>query len=140
MFSCSLLGPRGSDRKTGQKVVAIIGDGAMTEGMAYEALNHAGQIEANLLVIYNDNNMSISPNVGSLNADSANGSENLPGFFKALGCGYSGPVDGHDLQGLLDILQQESEKNGVRVLHVKTLKGKGYAPAEADLLLSLIHI
>ena len=123
-----------SQRKTGQKVVAIIGDGAMTEGMAYEALNHAGQIEANLLVIYNDNNMSISPNVGSLNADSANGSENLPGFFKALGCGYSGPVDGHDLQGLLDILQQESEKNGVRVLHVKTLKGKGYAPAEADLL------
>jgi len=121
-------------RKTGQKVVAVVGDGAITEGMAYEALNHAGQIDANLLIIYNDNNMSISPNVGSLNADSANGSENLPGFFNALGCAYKGPVDGHDLPALLEILHQESEKDGVRVLHVKTLKGKGYAPAEADSL------
>lgn len=119
-------------RNTGQKVIAVIGDGAMTEGMAYEALNHAGQIDTDLLVIYNDNNMSISPNVGSLNADSANGSEHLPGFFKALGGSYSGPIDGHDLPALLKALQHESEQNGVRVLHVKTEKGKGYAPAEVD--------
>ncbi len=121
-----------SQRETGQRVVAVIGDGALTEGMAFEALNHAGTLDIDLLIVYNDNNMSISPNVGSLNADSQAGSEKLPGFFHALGCDYSGPVDGHDVPGLLEALQRESKRSGVRVLHVKTIKGKGYEPAEKD--------
>ena len=121
-----------SSRKTGQKVIAVIGDGAITEGMAFEALNHGGQVDADLLVIYNDNNMSISPNVGSLNQESVNGNENMPGFFKALGCEYSGPIDGHDVPALLAALRAEKDKTGVRVLHILTKKGKGYEPAEKD--------
>ncbi len=150
--------------------VAVIGDGAMTAGMAFEALNHAGAMEnisdPNLLVILNDNDMSISPNVGALSnhftrllsgslfssvkASSKKVLENLPPvlelakrteehvkgmitpgtLFEELGFNYFGPVDGHDLNALIPILQNITQQSGPRLLHVRTQKGKGYFPAE----------
>ena len=88
-----------------RKAVAIIGDGALTAGMAYEALNNAGASDCNLLVILNDNDMSFE---------------------------YTGPVDGHNLDDLVDTLQSLYNKPGPQFLHVVTRKGKGYAKAEAD--------
>lgn len=119
-------------QKTSQKVVAVIGDGAMTEGMAFEALNHASTTKANMLVVYNDNNMSISPNVGALNWGSMEGADNMADFFKSLGCSYSGPVDGHNVIDLVKAMQTEAAQPGIRVLHVLTRKGKGYQAAEED--------
>ena len=146
--------------------VAIIGDGAMTAGMAFEALNHAGDSDANLLVILNDNDMSISPNVGALSnhlTKLLSGNlfstireggkkvlENIPPalelarrteehvkgmvapgtLFEELGFNYFGPVDGHDLDTLIPVLQNINQQSGPRLLHVKTQKGKGYFPAE----------
>jgi 1-deoxy-D-xylulose-5-phosphate synthase len=118
------------------KAVAIIGDGALTAGMAYEALHHAGGIRANLLVVLNDNGMSISENVGALAdtlARSDNGTEtSLPEFFETLGFQYAGPVDGHDLEALLATLRHERSTVGPRLLHVRTRKGAGYERAEAE--------
>ena len=155
---------RGEERK----VVAIIGDGAMTAGMAFEALNHAGDLDANLLVILNDNDMSISENVGamsnyfakvlsgSLYSSVREGSKKVlskmpsvwelaqraeehfkgmvvPGtLFEELGFNYIGPVDGHDLPGLIKTLGNIRRLSGPQFLHVVTRKGKGYAPAEEN--------
>lgn len=120
------------DRKT----VAVIGDGALTAGLAYEALNHAGMLSADLLVILNDNGMSISPNVGALsnhlNRLASNAADSEPSLFAALGFTYYGPVDGHDLPALIEKLQELRGIAGPRLLHVVTQKGRGYAPAEAD--------
>ncbi|MDO8350022.1 MAG: 1-deoxy-D-xylulose-5-phosphate synthase [Gallionella sp.] len=157
----------GSERRA----VAIIGDGAMTGGMAFEALNNAGAMDANLLVILNDNDMSISRPVGALNnylarlmsgrfyAAMRRGSEKvLKGMppvlefakraeehvkgmvtpstmFEEFGFNYIGPVDGHDLDALLDTLGNIRELEGPQFLHVVTQKGKGYALAEEDCLL-----
>ena len=151
-----------------RKVVAVIGDGAMTAGMAFEALNHAGDVRPNMLVILNDNEMSISENVGALNNHLArllSGSfyssireggkkvlsglppikelakrteEHLKGmvipgtFFEELGFNYIGPIDGHDIDTLVDTLHNMRHLNGPQLLHVKTTKGKGYEPAEKD--------
>ncbi|HEX7325305.1 MAG TPA: 1-deoxy-D-xylulose-5-phosphate synthase, partial [Rhodanobacteraceae bacterium] len=119
-----------------RKVVAVIGDGAITGGMAYEALNHAGGAHANLLVVLNDNGMSISANVGALDhtlarlrAGSGDTAPATPPFAE-LGFAYSGPVDGHDLPALLRALRAIKDVPGPRLLHVVTTKGKGYAPAE----------
>ena len=117
----------------GERTVAIIGDGALSAGMAWEALNHAGASNADLLVVLNDNGMSISPNVGALCRTFAG---KTPGsaaeLFTALGFSYSGPVDGHDLPALLAALGAQRALRGPRLLHVMTEKGHGYAPAEAD--------
>ncbi len=105
--------------------IAVIGDGAMTAGMAFEALHHAGSLSLdnlNLLVIVNDNDMSISPNVGVLSAQ----------LFKELGFHYTGPVDGHDISQLVRVLSQLKRQTGPQLLHVKTVKGKGYDKAEAS--------
>jgi 1-deoxy-D-xylulose-5-phosphate synthase len=154
-----------------RRAVAIIGDGAMTGGMAFEALNNAGAMDANLLVILNDNDMSISRPVGALNnylarlmsgrfyAAMRRGSEKvLKGMppmlefakraeehvkgmvtpstmFEEFGFNYIGPVDGHDLDALLDTLGNIRELEGPQFLHVVTQKGKGYALAEEDCLL-----
>ncbi len=121
-----------------QHTVAVIGDGAMTAGMAFEALNHAAHTGANLLVILNDNEMSISRNEGGLATHLARTvKQKLDGpasadLFKALEFGYSGPVDGHNFSLLLPALQQALESEGPQLLHVITRKGKGFAPAEAD--------
>ena len=150
--------------------VAIIGDGGMTGGMAFEAMNHAGALDANLLVVLNDNEMSISPNVGALSnylarvlsskfySSMREGSKHIlsrsmpgvwelarraeehvkgmvaPGtLFEELGFNYIGPIDGHDLDLLIDTLRNLRElPPGPRFLHVVTKKGKGYLPAEQD--------
>jgi 1-deoxy-D-xylulose-5-phosphate synthase len=112
---------------SGLRAVAIIGDGAMTSGMAFEGLNHAGELQLPLKVVFNDNGMSIAPNVGGLsrNAQSRH-------YFEALGLEYRGPVDGHDLDALVPALEALRDSNRPTVLHVRTCKGKGFAPAEAD--------
>ncbi|HEX7370800.1 MAG TPA: 1-deoxy-D-xylulose-5-phosphate synthase [Rhodanobacteraceae bacterium] len=116
-------------------VVAVIGDGAITGGMAYEALNHAGGSAANLLVVLNDNGMSISENVGGLNRSLAHlrdGDVSVRGIapFTELGFSYAGPVNGHNLPALLAALRAAKARRGPQLLHVVTTKGKGYAPAE----------
>jgi 1-deoxy-D-xylulose-5-phosphate synthase len=110
-----------------QRAVAVIGDGAATAGMAFEALNHAGQLGANLRVVFNDNGMSIAPNVGGLHR-----SGRVKDYAEALGLGYAGPVDGHDLPALIAALSRLRAARGPALLHVRTRKGKGYAPAESD--------
>lgn len=121
-----------------RKSVAVIGDGAMTAGMAFEALNHAGHTGANLLVILNDNDMSISRNEGGLatylakNLRNRQAGATTAALFEALAFEYTGPVDGHDFEQLLPALQQVLKRPGPQFLHVMTRKGKGYAPAEAD--------
>jgi 1-deoxy-D-xylulose-5-phosphate synthase len=158
---------QGSERRT----VAVIGDGAMSGGMAFEALNNAGAMEANLLVILNDNDMSISHPVGALNnylarlmsgrfyAAMRRGSEKvlkgmppvlefakraeehfkgmvIPGtLFEEFGFNYIGPIDGHDLDVLLDTLGNIRKLSGPQFLHIVTQKGKGYPLAEEDCLL-----
>ena len=158
-------------RGSGERAVAIIGDGAMTGGMAFEALNNAGAMDANLLVILNDNDMSISRPVGALNnyfarlmsgrfyAAMRRGSEKvlkgmppvlefakrteehlkgmmMPGtLFEEFGFNYIGPIDGHDIDVLLDTLANIRKLEGPQFLHIVTQKGKGYDKAEADCLL-----
>jgi 1-deoxy-D-xylulose-5-phosphate synthase len=157
---------------TGQdyNVIAVIGDGAMSAGMAYEAMNNAGAMNSRLIVILNDNNMSIAPPVGALSAylaRLASGqayrtvrqsvrqlAHHLPPFleqranaveeyarglvtggtlFEELGFYYIGPIDGHNFEHLLPVLQNIRDiKTGPILVHVVTEKGKGYAPAEAS--------
>jgi 1-deoxy-D-xylulose-5-phosphate synthase len=121
-----------------RKIVAVVGDGAITGGMAYEALNHAGGAQPDMLVVLNDNGMSISENVGGLDrtlarlrAGEAGESGPRPeALFEELGFAYSGPVNGHDLPQLLAALRTVKDRRGPQLLHVVTTKGKGYPPAE----------
>ena len=150
------------------KAIAIIGDGAMTAGMAFEGLNNAGDSKNNILVILNDNDMSISKNVGALNnylaklmsgnlygsikrsskavlsaippmLEFAKRAEEhmkgmvIPGtLFEEFGFNYIGPIDGHDLNALVDTLNNLKALQGPQLLHVATQKGFGYEPAETD--------
>ena len=116
-----------------RKFVAVIGDGAMTAGMAFEALDHAGDLSANLLVVLNDNGMSISENVGGLakRLEKRGDGVSVPSsMFEELGFNYTGPIDGHDIPKLLEVLHVLKAQQGPQLLHVITTKGKGYAPAE----------
>ena len=134
-----------------RRVVAVIGDGGITAGMAYEALNHAGALGLDLLVVLNDNDMSISENVGALRDHAARllagrgidaphgrrpageGPQAPAGaLFETLGFRYHGPVDGHDLDALTGALDRLKDASGPQFLHVITVKGKGFEPAEAD--------
>jgi len=151
-----------------RKVVAVIGDGAITGGMAFEALAHAGHERPNMLVILNDNQMSIGHNTGGLATYFAKiwasrtytalreGSKKIlehmrgawdlakkteehmkgmvaPGtMFEELGWHYIGPLDGHDLPQLVSALKVMAELKGPQFLHIRTIKGKGFAPAERD--------
>lgn len=154
------------------EVVAIIGDGALTGGMAFEALNHIGHEKKKMMVILNDNEMSIAPNVGAMHnylnklrsdrnylrakdeveqflkkipAIGGKLAKTVERFkdslkymmvsgilFEELGFTYLGPVDGHDIEGLIDIFTQAKNVNGPVLVHVLTTKGKGYTPAEED--------
>jgi 1-deoxy-D-xylulose-5-phosphate synthase len=107
--------------------VAILGDGAATSGMSFEALNHAGHLGADMRVVFNDNGMSIAPSISGLKktGDARN-------YFESLGFRYLGPIDGHDLDELLPALEELRDSTGPTVLHARTQKGHGYAPAEAD--------
>lgn len=110
--------------------IAIVGDGALSGGMVYEALNNAGISGTNLLVIINDNNIGIDPNAGALNHFLSSLYQGENNFFTDLGFEYQGPVDGHNLTELLNAFSESAKKNIPRIIHVKTIKGKGYEPAE----------
>jgi 1-deoxy-D-xylulose-5-phosphate synthase len=116
-------------------VIAVIGDSAMSAGMAYEAVNNAGHLGSRLLVILNDNDMSIAPATGALNKHlnelaATNSSEHT--LFQKLGMKHIGPVDGHDVVALVEALQQIRDGAAEPVLlHIRTQKGKGYVPAES---------
>ncbi|MBJ6727690.1 1-deoxy-D-xylulose-5-phosphate synthase [Geomesophilobacter sediminis] len=152
------------------RVISVIGDGSLTGGMAFEALNQAGHLRKNLIVVLNDNEMSISRNVGALSSfisrkmtggyyrslkkeieglltgipaiggnilHFAKKAENsLKGFltpgtlFEALGFEYVGPINGHDLEAMVGILENVKQIEGPILVHVMTKKGKGYGPAE----------
>lgn len=159
--------------KSDAKVVAVIGDGAMTGGLAFEGLNNAGATDTDLVVILNDNRISIDPNVGALHEylariSSSDGWNTLkddvwafferlkgmgggtlqkvasrvedgvkaaitPGMlFEALGFRYIGPIDGHEVKSLAKRLKEVRNLRGPILLHVTTVKGKGFAPAEED--------
>ena len=158
--------------KSDQKIVSIIGDGAMTGGMAFEAMNNAGALQSDMLVILNDNNMSIDPNVGALKEylaeittsktfnkmrdeiydllghlkgagekmrkaasklERAMTAAITPGaLFQALGFKYYGPVDGHNVDALRRHLEDLKTVGGPKLLHIVTIKGKGFAPAERE--------
>ena len=153
--------------------IAVIGDGAMTAGLAFEAMNHAGAAKSNLLIILNDNCMSIDPNVGALKeyltdittshtynkvkddvwkllgklpvgkAFSRSMAQKLTdglkgmvsssaNLFEALNLRYFGPIDGHNVNKLIDTLKDLKDISGPKILHIKTVKGKGYGLAEKD--------
>ena len=150
-------------------VVSVIGDGALTGGMAYEALNNAARMDTNFIIILNDNNMSISENVGGVSRylnnirtsnayldikdgiyDAIRGTRYgdgvvtgvrrvknslkqlvIPGmWFEDIGITYLGPVDGHDVSGLVRVIREAKRRRNCVLIHVMTQKGKGYGPAE----------
>lgn len=150
-------------------VVSVIGDGSLTGGMAYEALNNASKLTTNFIIVLNDNNMSISENVGGMSkylnsirtADTYLGLKenvfntlmNVPGgegmvkrirkvkgtvksmvvpgmFFEDMGITYLGPVDGHNVKAIMEVLADAKRCKGPVLVHVNTKKGKGYLPAE----------
>jgi len=160
---------------TGETVVAIIGDGALTGGLAFEAINNAGQLKSNFIVILNDNEMSIAPNVGAMNkylgtlrskplfnaareavkdilghipfGDTArkalstaeeagmrfvSSEPKTAVIFEEMGFRYIGPIDGHDYDSLVDVITNARKIQGPVLLHVSTVKGKGFEPAELD--------
>lgn len=152
------------------KVVAVLGDGALTGGMAFEALNNAGRLKTNMIIVLNDNNMSISENVGGLanylaklrtsshytgfKENMENTLSMMPGvgkalveklkrskdavkyfmlpsmFFEDMGLTYIGPIDGHNIEQMMDAFEAASRAKKAVVVHVLTRKGKGYRPAE----------
>jgi 1-deoxy-D-xylulose-5-phosphate synthase len=119
----------------GRQHIAVIGDASIASGMAFEGLNHAGVTDTNLLVILNDNAIGIDPSVGALKRYLTNvkkGTAREENIFEALNFNYFGPVDGHDLPALLEILERIKHIEGPKFLHVITTKGKGLAQAEAD--------
>jgi 1-deoxy-D-xylulose-5-phosphate synthase len=109
------------------RVVAVVGDGALTGGVAYEALNNLGVHGEDVLVVLNDNGRSYAPTVSRLAEPGA-----AARFFTSLGLDYVGTVDGHDLTALDAALRDASARRGPLVVHVRTCKGRGYRPAEAD--------
>ena len=122
--------------EAGKHHIAVIGDASIASGMAFEGLNHAGVTNANLLVILNDNAIGIDPSVGALKEYLTKArvgykpaSDNI---IEALNFKYFGPVDGHDLEGLLKVLREMKEIKGPKFLHVITKKGKGLKKAEED--------
>ena len=123
------LGMAEAMRRAGrpERVVAILGDGAATAGMAFEGLNHAGALGANLKIVFNDNGMSIAPNVGGLSR-----ALSPRPYFETLGLRVIGPVDGHDMRELLAGLEVLRDAGMAAVLHVRTRKGQGFPPAESD--------
>ncbi len=161
--------------KENRKIIALIGDGGLTGGMALEALNHLGHIQKNVLIILNDNDMSISENVGgysqymkriketyfykdikkkidwiedkldmvpldpklmnlitSVKQVAKDKLENPGIVFEKLGINYSGPIDGHDVQAVINALNKVKDLEAPHILHLITTKGKGYTPAEED--------
>ena len=113
--------------------IAVIGDASIASGMAFEALNQAGNLEVNMLIILNDNSMGIDPNVGALNEHFKNlKKNNITSIFELLNIDYSGVIDGHNLDKIISELQRLKVKKGVKLLHIQTVKGKGLIKAEEN--------
>lgn len=116
--------------------IAVIGDASIASGMAFEGLNHAGVTDADLLVILNDNAIGIDPSVGALKnyltavKEGKNPKQN--NMIKSLNFDYSGPIDGHDIEGLITELERLKKVKGPKFLHIITTKGKGLQQAEED--------
>ena len=113
--------------------IAVIGDASIASGMAFEGLNHAGVTDANLLVVLNDNAIGIDPSVGALKQYLTNVKKNTAredNVFEALNFNYSGPVDGHNLEEVISVLQKLKSQKGPKFLHLITTKGKGLPLAE----------
>lgn len=113
--------------------ISVIGDGALAEGIALEALNHISQTNVNHLIIINDNGFAISPGSGAIHQNLKNlsmqpNSEN--NLFKSLGYKYSGPLDGHDLNSLIKEFENYKAHGGQKIVHIITEKGKGFLPAK----------
>jgi 1-deoxy-D-xylulose-5-phosphate synthase len=121
---------------TGKQHIAVIGDASIAGGMAFEGLNHAGVTDANLLIILNDNAMGIDPSVGALKnyltAIKTNKRVRKHNIIEALNFDYSGPIDGHDLEALINELERLKKVKGPKFLHVITTKGKGLQKAEQN--------
>ena len=118
--------------------VSVIGDASIATGMAFEALNHLGTTSANVLVILNDNTMGIDPSVGALKNYLEKSNKNFDkknNIFNSLNIDYYGPVDGHDMKLLQKELIEQKLKKGPRLLHIRTIKGKGLMSAEKDQIL-----
>ena len=137
----ALLGMALAERISGagsREHIAVIGDASIAGGMAFEALNHAGVAQADLLIILNDNAIGIDPSVGALKRHLNRKKQGLPGadtFFESLNLTYSGPVDGHDLPAVLEALKSLRGQGGPRLLHLITTKGKGLRQAEENQIL-----
>ncbi|MCT4698370.1 1-deoxy-D-xylulose-5-phosphate synthase [Tenacibaculum haliotis] len=117
--------------------IAVIGDASIASGMAFEALNHAGDTNANLLVILNDNAIGIDPSVGALKdyltrIKATRSDIEQHNIFEALNFDYSGPIDGHNFEALLSELERLKQVKGPKFLHIITTKGKGLKQAEQD--------
>lgn len=129
----AILGMAEADKLTGisRQHVAVIGDGSLTGGMAWEALNNAAVSNTNILVIINDNQMGIDPNAGALN-QYLNNINPASNFFTDLGFEYRFTPNGHDVKLLVNQLEELTKLDGPKIWHVKTKKGKGYPEAEAQ--------
>jgi 1-deoxy-D-xylulose-5-phosphate synthase len=115
--------------------IAVIGDASIASGMAFEAMNHAGVTNTNLLIILNDNAIGIDPSVGALKEYLTNvkqGTQQRENIFEALNFEYSGPIDGHDLKALITELERLKTIDGPKFLHIITTKGKGLKSAEEN--------
>jgi 1-deoxy-D-xylulose-5-phosphate synthase len=115
-----------------RRTIAVLGDGALTGGLAYEALSNIGVSQAPVLIVLNDNGRSYAPTVSPLSRAAGAGGLAPAAFFESLGIEYRGPVDGHDLAALEPALGELARRRGPAVLHVHTTKGRGYGPAEGD--------
>lgn len=112
--------------------IAIIGDGALSAGQAFEALNNAGISHTNITVVINDNHIGIDPSQGALGEYLEQLEYRKDNLFTDFGFQYFGPVDGHNLDELISIFETVKKVDGPKIVHVRTLKGKGYPPAEAE--------
>lgn len=135
----SVLGMAIASRRKGhlkKQHIAVIGDASIASGMAFEGLNHAGVADSNILIVLNDNEMGIDPNVGALKnyltAVKKGQDAHQKNIFEALDLSYFGPIDGHDVSALIKELQRLREVQGPKILHVVTKKGKGLEQAEKD--------
>ncbi|MGI9526179.1 MAG: 1-deoxy-D-xylulose-5-phosphate synthase [Weeksellaceae bacterium] len=120
--------------KTNQHI-AVIGDASIVSGMAFEGLNHLGDTDLNVCIILNDNNIAIDPAVGALQNYFNNQKTEINHFFEALGFHYKGIGDGHNLDDLLAALDELDQLKGPKVLHIRTIKGKGFPEAEKNQIL-----
>ncbi|MEO1010461.1 MAG: 1-deoxy-D-xylulose-5-phosphate synthase [Bacteroidota bacterium] len=134
----AILGMAVASRLKGEKDrhhIAVIGDASIASGMAFEGLNHAGVADANVLVVLNDNAIGIDPSVGALKKYLTNvkkGTAKEENLFECLNFHYSGPIDGHNMDALVEVLQQLKQLKGPKLLHIITRKGKGLPQAEEN--------